>query len=510
MDKDCFLGFYITILIFSLLIIVLSVIQLCKGEGFGYNGIIDLMNSKVFKFNINKNQCYEYFSKIKFKKNFANVKTIFNLAFNSAIVLYSIMRYKHPKKSCQMGVFISTIIMLGYFTELAMTIISLVYFAKTDFDSEDFEVCNRRGGSFYIRESIFSKAKSENMNFLLDKIIIIGISLSFVPSIIGVLIILSQEIEDDPSECVEKDFCWICEGIGNCLSCFGKIFDFCCQECCLSLCQCCVDSCSTCCESCCNCCTICCKNRKKNITIDNNQLQKQINELEKENRRLGKEISVLRNLPTPYFVDTRINVIKFYMENNNRAGLSKYDDYYNNLFLSEINTNLGMDIDSQKILEINLYYLNEKLREKLSQNNNNKLFSNPVIDRAGKTFERGMVMQDLRENKLVLNICNILRDSNDLTLDNLIKIKQLLMVDNKYYRNPIVNKSGETEEGSDGQNYIYKNIIILDIIDEIKILDEKFFSEQKLEGNNARRINQANMNNIEITETRHIFIYEKN
>ena len=510
MEEDCFLGFYIPLLILSILIIILSIIQLCKGEGFGYNWIIDLMNNKVFKFNFNKNQCYEYFSKIKFKKNFANVKTIFNLAFNSGIVLYSIMRYKHPDKSCEMGIFISIIIILGYFTELAITIISLVYFAKTDFDSEDFEICNRRGGSFYIKESIFSKAKSGNLVYLLDKIIIIGISLSFIPSVIGILILLSQEIEDKYPECVRKEFCWICEEIGNCLSCFGKIFDCCCQECCLSLCQCCVESCSTCCESCCNCCTICCKNRKKNITIDNNQLQKQINELEKDNKRIEKEISVLRNLPTPYFVETRINVIKFYIENKNKADVSNYDDYYNTLFLSEINTNLGMEISSQKILEINLFYLNEKLREKLSQNNNNKLFSNPVIDRAGNTFERGMVMQDLRENKLVLSICNILRDSQDLTFDNFQKIKQLLMINNNYYRNPIVNKSGETEEGSDGHNYIYKNLIVKEIIDEIKILDEEFFNKLKLERNNGRRINQANMNNIEITETRRIFVFEKN
>ena len=193
----CFLGFNIPLLFFSIAIVVFSVFQLTEGGGYGYDDIIKLMNDKIYQFRINKIECHEYISKLNFKKDFTNYKIFLNLVFNSGIIAYIIARFGKLDKACEIGILISTILTIGYLTELSSTIISFVYYASTKYDSKDFEICNNRGGSVFIKEYLFKNAKSSlNFEFKLDLIILILICVSFIPLIIGNLCILDMEIDN--------------------------------------------------------------------------------------------------------------------------------------------------------------------------------------------------------------------------------------------------------------------------------------------------------------------------
>ena len=501
-QSSCFLGFNIPLLFFSIAIVVFSIFQLTEGGGYGYDDIIELMNDKISQFRINKIECNEYISKLNFKKDFTNYKIFINLVFNAGIIAYIIARFGKVDKSCEIGILISTILTIGYLTELSSTIISFVYYASTKYDSKDFETCNIRGGSVFIKEYLFKNAKSSlNFEFTLDLIILILICVSFIPLIIGNLCILDMEI-DNSRKCIEKDFCWIC----SIFSCFGNVFNSCCEGCCNSCAMSCNSCCNDCCDGCCKPCEDCYKNKNRDLNGENINLDKKIKELEEENKRLNEEISTIKNSPSPYYLETRIKVIKFYLQKElNQQDVNNFD--CKDLFLSEIKNDFGIKFTPQKFSEITLYYINEKVREILSRDSDpQNIFVNPVINRAGKTFEKNMVNENiLRENKLVFDIRIILKENKKLEMNNFKQIKKLLLnEEEKFYENPVVNMNGITEEGK--PNELYQNLVIKNVIKEIKIFDDEFFENKDIYNFNKSRNKD---NDIEIINSKAIFFSEK-
>ena len=124
------------------------------------------------------------------------------------------------------------------------------------------------------------------------------------------------------------------------------------------------------------------------------------------------------------------------------------------------------------------------MNEHLTDSNNLKLFSNPIILKEGKTSEgdNNILTNDFVENKLIAKICEILRNNKgNLKIEYFNKIKQLLKDEktDNYYINPIVitngiNKSEIIEGKNDSKNY--KNIAIKNIITDIKeLFEDNFF-----------------------------------
>ena len=157
-----------------------------------------------------------------------------------------------------------------------------------------------------------------------------------------------------------------------------------------------------------------------------------------------------------------------------------------------------------------LYYIKSKLLENLTDLKTKNIFLNPVIIQDGKTYEKDNINKsdNYVENKLVLEICKILKESGEeLTFENFQKIKELLI--NKetgnFYKNPIVKvlgiNKGETFE-DDNVIFGYSNIVIKNIIEDIReLLDDDFFKFQVFENDEIisdKNIITNNTNNFNI------------
>ena len=183
--------------------------------------------------------------------------------------------------------------------------------------------------------------------------------------------------------------------------------------------------------------------------------------------------------------------------------------------MEKIKNKCGEDIDKNKSQKIYLDYIKEKFVGYLNCPLSADIFYEPVITPEGQTFEKEYLLKYLKtkkenpltrnklweeqliENKLVKNLCEILNQS-EFSIDNFIKIKKLLInpENNEFYSNPIVikegNKKGETKEGN-ALSSEYSNKVVLNIIEQdIDILSDEFFEEQ-----NENNIN--NLDNIEET-----------
>ena len=171
----------------------------------------------------------------------------------------------------------------------------------------------------------------------------------------------------------------------------------------------------------------------------------------------------------------QLNVIQYYIHKEIKPGNYDKNKYIKNIFLKElenIKSKYGLIIDSNKFIEIALYNIQSKLTENLTDAKTNKIFSNPIIKPDGKTYENTLnKSNDYIENKLVLKICNILKESKGkLKFDDIKKIKKLLISNEagNYYKKPIViisgKNKGETIEDIDEVNIGIKNKVIKNII----------------------------------------------
>ena len=227
---------------------------------------------------------------------------------------------------------------------------------------------------------------------------------------------------------------------------------------------------------------------KKKIIIYENEISK----LKADNNNLSNETTNLKNniinlenkLVSNNIEKKQMKIIEYYLtkqkekEFNNKSSLKIF-------LLKEINDKYGLYLNEDKFIKISLFYIESKLTDHLTNPKNLKLFEYPVISKEGNTFEGKDNNQsgNFIENKLVSKICEIInKNKNNLNMEDFNTIKQLLKNEqtNCYYINPVVKSSGinkgETIEGNANDNINYKNIIIKNIINDIKeLLDDNFF-----------------------------------
>ena len=239
-------------------------------------------------------------------------------------------------------------------------------------------------------------------------------------------------------------------------------------------------------------------------------LFKEKEELENKNKMMNKDLENMENKLIHENIELKqLNIFQFYSKNKLTPEYHDKNSYFKNIVLkelNEINDNYGLNIDSNKFKEISLYYIKSKLTENLTDSKTKNIFSNPVISQDGKTYEKLNNSNKYIENKLVLEICKILKENEEeLTFDNFQKIKKLLISKEtgKYYKNPVVITSGvnigETTEDIDNENKGYQNKVIKNIIEDIReLLDDDFFKYEMILPNEITT-NNNNDNALTIT-----------
>ena len=611
--------FFILIAIFLIICystnIILSSIQISNKESYGYNGILSMLDDNQLLLEMNKKDCDKYYSDIKYKIKFSGIKTLLILLYNIYVLLYCIIKIKgtedgyEKNNNCLIDIFLFIIMYIGYFGELVLVSLSLTYYNKTDYDSDNFEKCNKLNGSYYISKEIFDEAiDSSKWVINIDKGIISVICILFFLFFGQSLMILCC-ISLSYDKCIDEKFCWICKGLGVCLCAFWECFSkccgcfcdccsdccksmcHCCSDCCKSMCHCCsdccksvCDSCSNCCKSMCDCssnccsdcfgkcgqcCATCCGNDFDSLKRENNKLRNRIKELEKENdilkrqnpnsnnitterKKLANEIitvndanirnTIQKKLPSNENNDLRnkiimyqnkldeikednnilteelkklkdgvpknieenyMKVIEFYLRKEKTKEFNNYKSSLKKFLLKEIKEKFGLYLDSDNFKKITLYYIKSRLSVHLINTKNLKMLSDPVITNAGITVDRMSINQNSAfvENKLVLKIIEILNKNKDLQMTDFIIIKNLLKnpKTNNYYNNPVVissgNSKGETIEGDNLDNKNYKNLVIKNIINELKeFFEDDIFKFKGLEVDDMK--NFVDYNNI--------------
>ena len=199
---------------------------------------------------------------------------------------------------------------------------------------------------------------------------------------------------------------------------------------------------------------------------------------------------------------------QFYNDKKTKSGIKIENLTPKNIFLQNIKINYNLNIDSDKFKEITLYYIKSKLVEHLTDSSTKEIFSNPIITPDGKTYELRTLNRanNYIQNKTVLEICKILKESGkELSFDNCEKIKDLLKSKEtgEFFENPVVISSGqnkgETIEDLSYGNKFYKNIIIKNILKDIRdVLKKRFlkFEEFKTDEDIGNKINTNEFNNI--------------
>ena len=259
--------------------LILSALQLTKKGGYGYDGILSMLDDYPLLLEINEKNCNSYISDIEYKKKFAKIKTIFSLIYHSILIIsYPIISIQFIKNGSDNNCFkeyffcvfvFIIIIILFFFDELILVSMSLNYYNKTEYDSENLKKCNRLNNTFLISEKIFDEANTISKWVIKYDIAILSISLIyFFPLMFICISILFANCvnwcEDLSYSCKRKCDCSLdCCNFGNCWS--------------------------GCCDKCVNCCTKCCRNDYVRLKNENDKLRRKIKELEKENDLLKKQ-----------------------------------------------------------------------------------------------------------------------------------------------------------------------------------------------------------------------------
>ena len=235
------------------------------------------------------------------------------------------------------------------------------------------------------------------------------------------------------------------------------------------------------------------KNKENEII----QLNKTITKKDEEKKNIEKKL-LPKNIE-----EKQLKIIEFYLRKKLNKEFNLNLTSIKNKLLEEINHQFGLFVDSESFQKIALYYIKSKLTDHLTDQNDFKIFSNPVISIDGITFDESNLIPGINfiENKLVSKICEIINNTNDsFTMEDFNKIKDLLKSKqtNNYYINPIVISSGanagETIEGNNNQNY--KNTVIIKIINDIKeLLQDEFFNFEGINISEEVKVKENHKNN---------------
>ena len=82
---------FISLLVSYLINLTLSIILLKNKGGYGYNGILSMLEDNPIVLDMNKKECEKYISDIQYNKEFAKVKTLYILIFNIGVIIYIIL-----------------------------------------------------------------------------------------------------------------------------------------------------------------------------------------------------------------------------------------------------------------------------------------------------------------------------------------------------------------------------------------------------------------------------------
>ena len=536
---------YILIFTFGFCIFIFSIIQMSKGNGF--KKILSLIENFVINFEESNEYCDKYISDIKSSKGLIKSKTIVNLLFNLYRVIYTFLRLKNLDKPCILGIIFFIILASEHIIVLSIT--SAVV-NKYDFkDYNYFDYCFTTSEKNIIIEDESFK-EEENNSIYMRKLDIGIISLNAISCWIMIFlgwILLRHDL--GAYHCFEEDYLFDWTSIGDCVGNSDLRYNF-------------------------NRLTrendnlrnnlknlkdeikvlkrqkdleenhfnseriklkdeilvINKKNYKNfqnektfseeidNLKESNDNLEKEIEELKHSKQMMIKDLEKIKNkLMHENLKIKQLNVIQFYTNKKIMSRDYNKDNYIQNIFLKElkeIKNDYGLNIDSDKFKEISLYYIKSKLIENLTDLKTKNIFSNPVITQDGKSYEKENINKSSKyiENKLVLEICKILKKSGDkLSFENFEKIKKLLISKEtgNFYENPIVivsgKNKGETIEDN-GKIFGYKNEVIKNIIEDIReLLDDDFFKFEAVEteeliSNNTNNINNNDLNISEFEE----------
>ena len=252
--KGCLLTFSTFLIIFCSLLIIFSSIQFSNKEGYGYDGILSLLNENKTMLEENKKECDKYISDLEYKKKISKINSIYIFLYNLSVLIYLIIRLKDIVSKCLIDIFIMIIIFLGNIAELVFTINVWNFYFETNgksenegYDLKEAYQCIKN----HIDRTSFEEAESDSESLLdlyLALYFIVIFKLLFV-FFHFLFIMLNIGCKGKP-ECIADQFRFICEGLKKCFHCFKDCF----SDCCGNICECLSDCCSGCCEKCSQCC----------------------------------------------------------------------------------------------------------------------------------------------------------------------------------------------------------------------------------------------------------------
>ena len=482
--------------------IILSSIQLTNKNGYGYDGILSMLDENQILLGTNEKKCDTYISDIEYKKEFSKIKTIITLVYNSGSLIYFIIRIKDltDESKCLIDILLHIIIHIGYIGELVLVSLSLSYYNRTDYNSVNFEKCNRSNNTFLISEEIFEESITVSKWVInIDKGIISVICLYFIPFYFLSIVIL-MDIDFDEDNCINKELCWICSYISKGLCVFWDCFSKCCgnmyhrfedcfermgdcfSKCCGNMCHCfadclecmcnCFSDClSFCCRNCGQCFANCCGNNYDKLKKENNNLRKRIKELEKENFILKRQnmdannISLERkNLQDETTSIKDKNIGNYGKENDNL--INRIIDYQNKLaelklenkYLTEeikiLQEGVPYSIEEKQMKVIEFYLRKEKANEFSNHKSNLKIF---LLKEINEKF--GLYLDSENFKKIALYYIK-----SKLT-EHLTDPKNL-----KLLSDPVIQKDGVTLERANinqTKDFV-QNKLVLKIIEILK------------------------------------------
>ena len=244
--------------------------------------------------------------------------------------------------------------------------------------------------------------------------------------------------------------------------------------------------------------------QENSIQNNINSTNEELNELRKENLNLKQENKRLKEdkskMDKNIIRKKKIEIICQYVKEKYNINISN-DTLLKKFFLEIRKKCDGFEIDKSKYEEIILNYIKQRIFGYLYCPITGQMFSNPYITPDGQTFDKlailkqikqkgvnpitnnNLTQDDLIENKLVLDICEIIKLNMDyFNIQHFKEIKKLLKskITKEFYKFPYVISQGN-DKGCTKEQYSfvnkekYPNLVIMYMIKQnSEIFDDNF------------------------------------
>ena len=126
---------------------ICETIQLSLDNGYGYKGILELLELNKNLTSTNINACNIYISNINYKLDFSLITTIFDIVIDIILILYIFCRLVGSER-CRIGALLTLFLIFGKISTFILSCISSDYYFKTKYTSNDLESCNKMNGKF--------------------------------------------------------------------------------------------------------------------------------------------------------------------------------------------------------------------------------------------------------------------------------------------------------------------------------------------------------------------------